>query len=249
MVIEHFGRAWRAYKRNFGALVSANVLALAIYAIFSVIALTVFFAAMLSQLPVTSLMLLVARLFTTGLPYLLAAVIIFLFGVAILRILQGGLLQVCADALRRKAKWRTMLKVAAARWPAILLTEIALMFILIVLMAPTFILALLALWQRSLLLGVLALPALIIGLLVYLLFIFSLYAVVLDRTGVIKGICKSIRLVRANYLDVLILVILLILLQSVISLIPYMGWVISSIFVLPYILTVCASYYLSKTRR
>lgn len=250
MVVEHIGRAWEAYKRNFWSLVGAYLLIAIVTGVVAIIGIVLMaapfiFALAANQVPSLSLL-------TTNVPTMVVGFTILLLGILIGVVLGGGYVAMARDALKRKTKLGTLFDTARARWKSLIGTAIIKSVIKVLLFAPALLAGLAALAYRSLALGGLAVIFGILAFLACLLFILNTYAVVIDRATAMDGIRKSYRIVRRNYTSALALTILLGLIGLAAGLlnvlIPVLGTIIAIVVVGPIAILAWTSYYLSKKK-
>lgn len=245
MTLEHIARAGDAYGKSFGALLIANLLRLFITWSLVCVGGIIAAIAILAQ-PDIALM---QRLLSAA-PLLALAGILIGVGMAIDAVLNAGYIQLCADALKGRANWRTMFSAARGRWPTYLLAAIALGALWAVIFSPAAGLLVLGLLRKSIALALLALPVGLGCALVGLVLVLGMYAVVLEKLGVVAGIRRGIQIAAANYLELLILWIICGLITVLVGLIPfYIGTIIVYVFLIPLIMLIWTSFYMSKIKR
>ncbi|MBR9682820.1 MAG: hypothetical protein GOV02_04030 [Candidatus Aenigmarchaeota archaeon] len=272
MALEHFGIAWKALKKNWKPLVAGSVTLSVILYAFLIIGLIFMIAPVATSL-VTNADTMSDAEFTTMLTEvifteanmtgILLGVLIILFGIAIYSILTTAFIKVCADALKGKGKVKlgTMFDEAKHRWKTFLALNLLIMLIVFTVYAVMILLVitLAALNPIIMIIGILAIV--LAFLLIMPLLMFSAYSVVLDKVGAITGIKRSIRMVRANYVETIILLIAVVIFSVLISSITgiasgtteelnfadFLGMIIS-IVLMPYIYLIYVSYYISKRK-
>lgn len=254
MFVEHFKKAWSAYRKNFCDLVGANLIALVILYFFMISAVLVAIIPVIgsiAQAQTFTMDTVINYLLSSGLGYLAIAAVIAVMGFAIYIILSTALIRVAGDAVKGRAHWRDMFKVARARWLSILGVSILTTVLSLLCFAPMLLLLVAGLAQSAWLTVLLAISAGIAGFLLAILFVFAPYAVVLDGVNAVTGLRKSIAFVRKSYFEVLLLFVLLafiaIVASFVLTLIPFLGGALTTVLITPYILLVLTSYY--KKRR
>ncbi|MBU5557474.1 MAG: hypothetical protein QW751_00100 [Candidatus Aenigmatarchaeota archaeon] len=230
MAVEHLKKAWAAYKRNLCPLIGAYLLIL--FVVLVLAGAGIWLASMSS---------------TAGLEPLLFGTIILLTAAAIVgAILSGAYIAVARDALKKKARIVIMWNVARERWKSLLGGLIIQILITILLFVPALVAGIYGYVNKSMafigLATLLAIPAIFASL----LFNFIVYAIVIDKTKVMDGVCKSYRVVRKNYLDILVLYVIIVIISLVLTIIPILGMILSVLFVTPFSVLAFTSWYLSK---
>jgi hypothetical protein len=246
MVFEHLERAWTAYRRNIWSLVGAYLLVAVIAGLLVgggvVIAMMPILAASTSgQTPTMEEL-------TSGMPLMIIGVIVALIGMFITVALQGGYIAMTRDALKRKSNISSMFKVVRERWMSLIGTAILSAIIAVIFFLPAIIVGVYAIIITSWELLAVAILLGIIAMFACLLLNFSIYAVALDKAKAVDGVKRSIAMVKRHYLKVLGLAILLFLIAlggALLSMIPFIGTIITIIFIGPFTMLAWTSCYLS----
>jgi MFS family permease len=173
-------------------------------------------------------------------------------------VFSGAFVKVSADALRGKARWKTILTTVRTSWLSILGATVITSVIALLLLTPAIVLYVIA--QGAIEMIVVAIIAGIIGGLIALTMSFGIYPVAIDGVRAMEGVRRSWRLVTKNYLEVFLLYVIigLVALAFIIALAliglatsgePTLNTVLSFLFSLlvgPYFVLITTSYYLSR---
>jgi hypothetical protein len=255
MVTEHITKSWKAYKKNYKSLLIGYAIPMIIMWVTVGIALIpFFFMGFSTAFEEVSTFEDIKSLFTgTNLIYIISAGIIVLIGYIIGLILMGGYIKVAHDALKGKANWRAMIDAAKLRWKSILAVQILMALIGVILISPALYLMYLFITTMSFVLVAWFLLALFVAMLILLFFALSLFGVVLSDMYVTDSIRNSIRIVKRNFLEFIMLMILtsiiLMIISFLLGLIPIIGSLISAFIIGPFAVLIQTSFYTSKYKR
>ena len=140
---------------------------------------------------------------------------------------------------------------ARHRWKTFLAVNILVMLIGLLIYSPAILMFLLFITTQNMSFIFAGIATYLASMLILLFFMFSQFSVVIDKVGAITGVKRSIRFVKANYIETLKLIILMIIFSMGVSIafsfIP-LGGLFSSIILLPYIYLIYVSYYTSKQK-
>lgn len=255
MVTEFISQAWNAYRKNFWQLIGAMALYIAIIFVLALVLLVPMFMAFTpstsieSQITIESISGTQVKdgMYPALNPYMIAAAgAVVLIMLLVMIALRAGFVRVCADALRGKATLGTMFSVARKKfW-----TVVAANLLVLLLLAPLYILALLAavlLAGTSYIMLISFFVLLIPIALIALLFSLVDQAVVVSDFRAVEAVKKSVSIIKANYLQFLGLIIIVALISMVVSFVPIIGSLISIFLVAPIADLSYTAFYLHKT--
>lgn len=258
MVTEYISQAWSAYRKNFWQVIGALALFLAITIALIFVSVLPLMASLSPALKTAEANIAIESISGAQMknafspafnPYMLAAGGIML-AVAMLVIwaLGAGLVRVFADALKGKARLEAVFSTARQKFWTVIATNL----IVLLLLAPLYILAILA---SGLLAGggeLMVLSYFFVSLipiaLVAILFSLTNQAIVIDGYGAIDSVRKSVSIVKKNYLQFLGLVALLILLTMLISFVPILGSLINFFVMTPLTALAYTAFYMKNSR-
>ena len=226
MALEHFRIAWKAFKKNWKTLISGAFIALILLYMFIGIGFIPFLR------PIQSVTQGEEILTESNIVLMATGTIIMLFGLFIYVIFLTAFIQLCNQALKKKAVLKTMFDEARYRWKPFLAVNILVMIISFFVYSPAILMFLLFIATENISFVFAGLLMYLVAMLLVLFFMFSQFSVVIDKVGAVTGVKRSVRFVRANYIETLKLIILVIILSLVISIalafIPF-GSMLSSI--------------------
>lgn len=235
MVTEFLEAGWKAYKKNLGTILIANIIMFAVIILIAVLTIGPVFTAFPGA---TSLdIMALARNF------FLAMLVIFVVAVE----LGSGLTGVYAQALKGKAQFGTLVSTIRKRWLSILGASAAI--------------GAAALIGFGIALGIfLAMPGvvgIVLAAVVAILVIFVVLlrlalaevAVVVGGLPAVKALETSWNIVGKNYLEFLGLVVIIWVLSMIVSIVPVIGSLINIFVVTPVTSMAIVQFYLKKKRR
>ncbi|MFQ6020550.1 MAG: hypothetical protein ACE5J4_00825 [Candidatus Aenigmatarchaeota archaeon] len=244
MVVELIEKSWNAYKKNFWTIIGALVILLVASVLLILIGIVPLYmgvsvSAMLAQNP--------ALLF--------ASFVIIAIGIILGMLLGAGLIGIYADALKRKAKINTMFRIVKQKFWTILganiLVGVISMIILGLALTPLFALTASG-GTLTLTTGVtsvaLTMTGIIIAVLILLLFALTNQAIVIDNLKAVPSIKKSVNVVKTNYLQFLLLVIIIGIFSIIVNFIPIIGFFLNLFLVSPIGGIAFTAFYINKRR-
>jgi len=244
MVVEHLKRAWAAYKKNFWPLVGAYLLIAAVAGLLVGGGMIL----VMSPFMVSDAVPTMAQIEASSSNMAIGA-LISLIGLIISIVLGGAYIAMAAEAINRKTKLRTLVDTIRKRWVSIIGTEILRSIIILLMFLPAVLSLGYAILADSLLVLIVAILLGAVAAFASLLFMFNIYAVVLDKASAVNGIKKSFVIVSKTYFSVLALVVLLTFISLVVSIVPILGSIIAIIFLGPFMVLSFTSFYLSKRKK
>ncbi len=258
MVTEYFNKAWAAYKNNFWQISGAMITFMFIILFFISI---ITFSLSIYTTPMTPENSHVIIKSVSGAaqielrdtapapnPLMLLVEIALLLIMFLVTIALGaGIVRIYADALKGKAKIKTMFTVAKQKFLTIVGAKIIVMLIVIPLYLLAFVISLL-LSGTSELLAILYFMLLLIPIMFFsILFSLTDQAVVIGNYSALESVKKSFNVVKSNYLEFLALILISIIILLIFSLIPFIGSFINFIAITPIIGIAYTAFYLDKT--
>lgn len=261
MVLEFLENGWEAYKKNFwrivGSIIIYDVIVFGILFLvaFSFVSQLLFMGKMetplnttqqnISQVVSQAVSQNFSSLFTGfNIVGLIIGGIIFLVAAVVLG---AGLVGVYYEALKKKVEIKTMFRVAKEKFWTIIgasllvgLIGIGLIGVLIV--SPLVLIFVI----NGFLGGILTIVGIVAFVLIMILFSLVTQAIVIDDKKAVESVKESYRVVKSNYFSFLILVIILTVLSGVVSLIPWVGWLVQMLFIVPLMGLTYTSFYLEK---
>ncbi|MBI5061840.1 MAG: hypothetical protein HZB67_06040 [Candidatus Aenigmarchaeota archaeon] len=224
MVSEYIEKAWAAYKKNFWTIISAKILEFVIVGIVLLVFLATAFAMFLPNLMTamtsgtTNLQVIMLLLFSS-IPALIMAIIGVVITVILFIEFEAGMVGIYADSLKGKARLETLFSVMKEKFWSVLGANLLVMLISL-LLACIFIFPALLLLAVSLMIGI---PVLVIGIIVVLLVVvlFSVVnqAIVIDGNSAAAALEKSVKVIKANYLSAIALILIFFVINMVLQII------------------------------
>lgn len=239
MVVEHIQKAWKTYTKNFWQVVGATILFLVL----------VVGVVMIGFIPILFSGLLPISKTLTGQFQLTSEIIVslFIFFVAIIAAailavaLGGGLVGVYNEALKGKAKIQIMLDIARKKFFTLLGANILAAAIIIALYISVAL-------ATALINFMLFVVGIIAVLLIAILFSLVNQAVVIDNKKAVDAVKTSVKVVKANYLQFLAIVIILAVISVIVSFVPVLGFLLGWLIVSPVSGIAYTSFYLAKRK-
>lgn len=271
MVLEFLENGWEAYKKNFWRIIGSVIIYDVI--VFGILFLMAFFIILpifmgskqgvsmpftdkmgsplnatqqnISQVVSRAVSQKFSSLFTGfNIVGLIIGGIIFLVAAVVLG---AGLVGVYYEALKKKARIKTMFRVAKEKFWTIIGANLLVGLIGIGLVGLLVILPLVLIFViNGFLAGVLTIVGGVALILIMILLSLVNQAIVIDDKKAVESVKESYRVVKSNYFSFLILVIILTVLSSVVSLIPWVGWLVQGLFIVPLMGLTYTSFYLGK---
>jgi hypothetical protein len=248
VVTEHIEKSWKAYKRSFWTIIGAVLLVLIIPIVIILLALLPFRSAIAEAVAANSADPVLQVL---GVGNVMFAGIFLLFGMIVSVVLHAGLVKLYAESLRRRASLKTVFSTAKEKFWTILGANALGMLISLIIFAaalgPGFLLLIAT--EYGFLSASLIAIGVVAAILVTLLFLFINQAVVIDNHPAVAAVKKSIRVVRANYLPVLILIIIFTAISILVSFVPYVSAPIDILLISPLYIISYTSLYLARRKK
>lgn len=263
MVTEYISQAWEAYKKSFWQIVGGMFLVMLItFGIIIIGALPLLASFIQYYGGVSSPTAAAFANFVSGSA---AQIAIFIIGIIAASLagfaLNAGYVKMLADSLKGKAEMGTIFSVARKKFWTILgadiLTILIVFALALILLAPPFLVmvsASSAVSSGSAVLAVLGaliwfFAGFIILILASLPFALVDQAVVIGNYNAVDSIKKSFSIVKQDYLQFLLLVVILAVISGIASLIPVLGDLINIFAVSPLALLSYTIFYLAKTKK
>lgn len=252
MVTQYISSAWSAYRKNFGAIIGANI-----------VLLFIVFAILFASAAPFVLALINAGLFSNSMAplsaeqnaQLIAAIgsnmAAFFIGIIIVAVagtvLRTGLVGIYTDALRgKRTEIGTMLSVAKEKfWTSLgssILVGIIVMVVAFLLIVPTSIA-----FAGNVPAGAFLIFVEVIVLVLFaLLFALRNQAIVVNGLGAVDSVMASYNAVKSNYLEFLAITLTLIVVSLVVSFVPVLGMLLSMLVVQPVMELAYTDFYMKK---
>lgn len=247
MAIRFISSAWGAYRKNFLAIISANIILLAVV-------LAIFFAGLMPLISSGMAAYAEGKIVPTQLFALTGSVLFFLGAIVVASVaalvLRTGIIGIYADALKgRKAEMETMFSLAKEKfWTAIGSSAIVCTIVIAIglaLIVPTAIIL-----AGNIAAATLALLVEVIALVLFaLLFSLRSPAIVVGNLNAVDSVKSSYAIVKANYLEFLSLTLILVVISIIVSVLPVLGVILSIFLVQPLMDASYTAFYMEKAGR
>ena len=255
-VIEYIDKTWIAYKKNFWSIIIALIIQILISSVPIIIGLLpwIFILPFSKGALITSLIL-------SNLGVLSFSIIMFIIGILVSVVLNGGFVRMLYEALRRKTRFEIMLKTAKERFWTILGANLIVLLIFLViitvLFAPIAILfgfSNLSFQSSSFLYLVAVFSVLILGIIVLvfvsIFFVFVNQAIVIDNLRAVQAVKKSFEVSKKNFLSIFFLFLIFFIFNSgLYNVFSIFGSIIAWFVTTPLLLLCYTAFYVDKRKK
>ena len=236
MISKYIKRAWKAYTKNWTSFITAYILLFAIGLGIMGVGMVSFLMSSLAKGSIT-------EIFSNLLPILASVgvgIIFFVLALVVMIALSTGIAGMAAESLKKKTKVKTMWKIAKKRWQTAIGVSVVVFIVAIVLLAVIFSLSAFMGGVTGFVLGA------IIYYLVMILFTLTTSIVAVEKFGAIKCVERSVKIAKKNYLKVLTLTAVYVIINLLVSLIPFVGSLFSSFVIAPMMQISLVDFYLKN---
>jgi len=247
MAIESMRQAWNAYTRNFWTMIAALLLCVVIILIL-VIPMGVAFGVYMIQMGIPNNP--AAFSYAMMNPALIAGfVIVSILLTIVIMELYAGMIGLAKNSLGRRPSLNVMLRTMKKKFWNILglnvILAVIILAVFLVTMIPFF--ALMA--SAQIVAGAVAfLVGMVVTALVGLFFMLSNQALVCSDLTIIDSIKTSFNIVKKNYLDFFVLVLIFFVAAFLIGFMPIAGFLINWFLVLPLLIISMTVFYLNRKK-
>lgn len=256
MVTNHIEKAWKAYRKNFWHILCAVLLFFIITTGLVLIGLLPLLISFIGTLPLTVLQntnaALLQNLALVSLSNLIFALIFFILSMLVGMLISAGLVKMYAEALKGKTSLSTLFKTIKKKFWTILGANILVGLIMLCIFGLAFA-PLVTLSSMSATNVFFVLPLFVVGvviaLLISLLFKFTNQAIVIDDCLAVAAIKKSISVAKANYIQLLALIVIFVAISILVGFIPYINFILNWLLIVPIAEISYTSLYIAKMKK
>jgi len=252
MVTNHIEKAWKAYRKNFWHILCAVLLFFVIttgLALIGLFPLLISFIGTFSLTALQSIISNTALLSSLSFSNLIFALTFFILALIIGMLISASLVKMYAEALKGKTSLSTLFKTIKKKFRTILGANILVGLIMLCIFGLAFV----PLPSMSATNAFFILPLFIIGtviaVLISLLFKFTNQAIVIDNCLAIPAIKKSISVAKANYIQLLALIVIFVAISILVGFIPYINFILNWLLISPIAEISFTALYIAKRKK